>query len=212
MLLKRLFPVALTFSIGLLVLLSFVLPGVGAFGISLLDVRTILVQWAVVLAAGALVLGFFNLIGVHARRIRQGQGVLFSIVLIVSALITIGLWIGSLLRGDSPALVLDGAFNLIIAPTQAALGILLAVLLAVVGFRALRVRRTVGMLLFVLTAVVVALTQPVVPVTEVLRPVRELIFDPITTGSLRGLLLGVALGGIAFGVRLIVGADKPQGD
>lgn len=212
MLLKRLFPVALTFSIGLLVLLSFVLPGVGAFGISLLDVRTILVQWAVVLAAGALVLGFFNLIGVHARRIRQGQGVLFSIVLIVSALITIGLWIGSLLRGDSPALVLDGAFNLIIAPTQAALGILLAVLLAVAGFRALRVRRTVGMLLFVLTAVVVALTQPVVPVTEVLRPVRELIFDPITTGSLRGLLLGVALGGIAFGVRLIVGADKPQGD
>jgi hypothetical protein len=211
MLLKRVLPVALTFAIGLLVLISFVVPGFGLFGVSMLDLRRLLIQWAVILAAGALILGFVNLIVVHARRIRQGQGVIFSVVLIASALITMGLWFGSLLRNDPSNVVLDGAFNLVIAPAQSALGVLLAVLLAVAGFRALQMRRTVGMFLFVLTAAVVALTQPVVPLTELLRPIRDLI-DPITTGSLRGLLLGVALGGVAFGLRVLVGADKPQGD
>lgn len=211
MLLKRVLPVALTFAIGLLILISFVVPGFSLFGVSMAALRRLLVEWAVILAAGALILGFINLIVVHARRIRQGRGVIFSVVLIASALITLGLWFGSLLRNDPSNVILDGAFNLVVAPTQSALGVLLAVLLAVAGFRALQVRRTVGMFLFVLTAAVVALTQPVVPITEVLRPIRDVI-DPITTGSLRGLLLGVALGGIAFGLRVLVGADKPQGD
>jgi hypothetical protein len=88
----------------------------------------------------------------------------------------------------------------------------LGILIAVAGFRALRVRRSVGMFLFVLSAIVVALTQPIALFGDILGPIRVLLIDPITTGSLRGLLLGVALGGIAVGLRLLVGADKPQGD
>ena len=212
MLFKRLLPVALTMAIGLLVLASYLAPDLeirigGNQPYTLAVLRAILVEWGVILAAFALLLGFLNLLAVHYRRIRRGQGVLFSLALIVSALVTLGLWIGSLLQRDTA--FLDGVFNLIIAPAQSALGALLAVVLAVAGFRALRQRRSFGMLLFVLTAVVVALPQPATLFREVLGPIRTAVIDPITTGGIRGLLLGVAIGRLAVGVRILVGVVKP---
>lgn len=211
---RRILPVALTAGIGWLVLVSLLLPGlvIPVVNVPLTEVRALLLEWAVILAAGALVLGFINLIAVHIRRIRQGQAILFSAVLIVSAVLTLVWWALGLTRGDPPMLFLDVVFNLIIAPMQSALGALLAILLAVAGFRALRVRRSVGMFVFVLTAVIVALTQPAALFREFLEPIRAGLIDPITTGSLRGLLLGVALGSIAVGLRLLFFADRPQGN
>ncbi|HEY4691007.1 MAG TPA: hypothetical protein VIK33_16980 [Anaerolineae bacterium] len=209
MLFRRILPVALTISIGWLVLLSF-LP---ILNVPLTPVRALLVDWAVLLAAIALVLGFINLIGVHFRRIARRENVVYSLTLIASAGIALGYWIGSMVIDQQPPDAgLNRLFTTIILPTQSALGMLLAILIAVAGFRALRVRRTVGMILFVLSAAVVAVTQPVALFGNILRPIREWLIDPITTGSLRGVLLGVALGGIAVGLRLLVGADKPQGD
>jgi len=224
MLLKRIFPVALTIAIGWLVLISFLpLDRSNPLVASLVTVRAILIEWALILAAFALLLGYINLIAVHIRRVQQGESIFYSIALIVSSWFALGLWGGSVLRALQAGLPLenairgmdslDGVFNLIIAPAQSALGALLAILVAVAGFRALRTRRSVGMLLFVLTAIIVALTQPAVPpIGTVLRPIRELLIDPVTTGGLRGLLLGVALGSVVVGVRLLVGADKPQSD
>ena len=223
MLFKRALPVALTIAFAWLILISF-LPLDPSIRVAamLLDLRGVLVKWAVNLAAFALVLGFVNLIGVHARRIRSGESALFSIVLIGSALFTLGLWSAHIVtvmieRGaplttamqDTGFLV--SAFDWVIAPLQSGLGILLAFVLAAAGFRALQMRRSVGMVLFVAAAIVVALTQPVVPLLGALQPIRAIV-DSITTGSLRGLALGVALGSLAFGLRIIVGADKPQGD
>src|SRR3990172_1581199 len=217
LLLKRILPVALRMRFGWFVLISFLLPELtiqsGANQpFTLADLRSHFVDWAVVLAAFALVLGFLNLLGVHYRRIRHGQGVVFSLVLIVGALVTLGLWVGSLLQKAPPMVFLDRIFNLVIYPLQSALGALLAFVLALAGFRALRMRRSFGMLLFVLTAVVVVLTQPAALFGETLNPIRALLIDPITTGGVRGLLLGVALGSIAVGLRVLVGADKPQSD
>lgn len=215
LILKRVFPVALTIVIGWLILISYVFPGLEIrLGTNppytLAGLRAVLVEWGIILAAFALVLGFLNLLAVHYRRIRRGQGVLFSLALIVSALVTLGLWIGSLIQRD--AAFLDSVFNLIILPAQSALGALLAIVLAVAGFRALRRSRSLGMLLFVLTAIVVALTQPLTLFGEVLGPIRAGLIDPITTGGIRGLLLGVAIGSIAVGVRVLAGVDKPQSD
>jgi len=223
MLFKRAFPVALTIAFAWLILISFVpLDPDSQVAATLLNLRRVLVEWAVNLAAFALVLGFGNLIGVHARRIRSGESVLYSVVLIASALFTLGLWIAHILSVmteqrepltgamQNPGFLVR-AFDWVIAPLQSGLGILLAFVLAVAGFRALQMRRSVGMVLFVAAAIVVALTQPVVPFLSVLQPIRAAV-DSITTGSLRGLALGVALGSLAFGLRIIVGADKPQGD
>jgi len=215
MLLKRTFPIALTMSIGLLVLISYLFPGdvIPVVNVTWGTLRRILVGWAVILAAFALVLGYLNLLAVHFRRIRQGQSIVFSIVLVFSSLLTLVWWVLSMARGDNATLFLNTVFNWVILPGQSALGALLAILVAVAGFRALRVRKTVGMLLFVVSAIIVGLTQPVVPpIGELLRPVREIVIDPLTTGGLRGLLLGVALGSVIVGFRLLLGVDKPQSD
>lgn len=223
MLFKRAFPVALTIAFAWLILISYLpLDPDSPAAATLLNVRGVLVEWAVNLAAFALVLGFGNLIGIHARRIRSGESVLYSVVLIGGALFTLGLWIAHILsvmaEQQVPLTVamldpgfLVRAFDWVVAPLQSGLGILLAFVLAVAGFRALQVRRSVGMVLFTATAIVVVLTQPVVPLLDVLGPFRAVV-DSITTGSLRGLALGVALGSLAFGLRIIVGADKPQSD
>lgn len=229
MLLKRIFPVALTIAIGWLVLASFLLrPFVNLDGL-----RAILIEWAVILAAFALVLGYLNLIAVHIRRIQQGEGVPYSVILIVFSVLAFTVWVldvfavtGELQEASRGLPFLDAMsealrrgrflnvmFNLIILPAQSALGALLAILLAIIGFRALRTRRSAGMILFILAAIFVAVTQSAAPpIGDLLGPIRAVIIDPITTGSLRGLLLGVALGAIIVGVRLLVGADKPQSD
>jgi hypothetical protein len=171
----------------------------------------LIVQWAVVLAAFALVLGWVNLMVVHFRRLAARQNLVYSLILIFSAGITLAVWLASWAGGESEA-VLQGIFDQWVAPFQTALGALLALVLAVAGFRALRVRRSMGMLLFVLTAIVVVLTQPLGLLSPALGAFRVVLIDPITTGSLRGVLLGVALGSIAVGLRVLIGADRPQSD
>src|SRR3989304_790237 len=223
MLFKRAFPVALTIAFAWLILISYLpLDPDSPAAATLLNVRGVLVEWAVNLAAFALVLGFGNLIGIHARRIRSGESVLYSVVLIGGALFTLGLWIAHILsvmaEQQVPLTVamldpgfLVRAFDWVIAPLQSGLGILLAFVLAVAGFRALQVRRSVGMVLFTATAIVVVLTQPVVPLLDVPGPFRAVV-GSITTGSLRGLALGVALGSMSFGLLNNVGAAKPLSD
>jgi hypothetical protein len=219
MLFKRIAPIALTIAIGWLVLVSLLLR---PLGISLAGLPTILIEWAVILAAFALVLGYINLIGVHLRRIQEGEGILYSLLLVLSSVLILTLWLVDVVlnaRGQplGEALqrpdFLNRIFDLLILPMQSALGVLLAILLAIIGFRALRTRRSVGMILFIVSAIIVAITQSAVPpIRDVLGPIRTAIIDPITTGSLRGLLLGVALGAVIVGLRLLVGADKPQSD
>jgi len=241
---KRIFPVTLTIVIGWLVLASY-WPGLGSQSIpiggnpsfTLAGLRARLVEGAVILAAVALLLGYINLLRVHFRRIWRRQSLGYSLLLVVGSLITLGLWLGNVILIALPdelrkgllfrdalgqalqsTAFLDTAFGWVISPTQSALGALLAILIAVAGFRALRTRRSVGMVLFVVAAIFVALTQPV-SVTlfgdvagSVLSSIRSDVIDPITTGGVRGLLLGLALGSIVVGLRLLVGADKPQSD
>lgn len=185
-------------------LFSFLIP-------QLTGLRAGLLELALVLAAFALVLGYFNLLRVHLRRITARQNILYSIVLVVTLLVTFGLWFASLLD-NNPAFLDEALFRLIILPIQSALGALLAFVLAVAGFRALRIRRSVGLFLFLATAIIVVLTQPAVGLGSVLLPLRENIVDPITTGSLRGMLLGVAIGSIAVGLRILLYRDRPQSD
>jgi len=214
LLLKRILPVAVTVSIGWLVLISYLLPApiqIGGNPFTLAELRGTLVGWGTVLAAFALLLGAVNLIFVHIRRIQRGQGAIFSLALVISAIGTFVLLVVQLVS-------LDQVFSAVILPAQSALGALLAIVLALAGFRALRQRRTVGMVLFVLAAILVVLTQPLSSILfggvagDVLTWLRTSVIDPITTGSLRGLLLGVAIGSLAVGLRILAGADKPQSD
>jgi hypothetical protein len=217
--LTSILPTVVTALAGLLVLLSFLLP-------PLATLRAILVNVAAVMAAFALVLGFVHLIlGVHVQRIQKGKGAFYSIILIVSAGLTIGLLIFErlVLASDPTRPISTFIFNNVITPMQSSLGALLTIFLAVAAFRLMRRRRTAGALWFLLSALIVLITQIPLPFAinpdgsaanlfgQILNGARNLI-DAATTGGMRGLLLGVALGTIATAFRVLFFIDRPQSE
>jgi hypothetical protein len=104
-------------------------------------------------------------------------------------------------------------FNYFLQPLEATLFALLAIFLATAVFRAFRVR-DLETFFFVLFAVIVLLGQ--VPIGLYLWPelpiIKDWILEVPTLAGVRGILLGVALGTIASGLRILLGADRPYTD
>lgn len=192
--------------VGLLILLGYFLP----FD-QLQSLKETLVQWAVYLAAFALLVGVVNLVKVHwSKAMRRKTGGLYSIILLVSLGITIVV-AGYFGPTSSPSMWI---FNNIQLPIEISLVALLAVVLAVVGVRLLRRRPDLPSVIFFVTVLFVLMgTAPLFFVGEVpiLSNIRDLIVQVPTVAGGRGILLGVALGTIATGIRIILGADRPYG-
>jgi hypothetical protein len=168
-----------------------------------------LVSWAAIVIAFALLLGFANVISVHWNRIRtQKPGSLYSVVLLVSLL-------GTLILGYGGPTSKSGQFifDFILQPLEATFFALLAIFIATAAFRAFRVR-DLETFFFVLFAVIVLLGQ--VPVAIYIWPelpiIKDWIIDVPTLAGIRGILLGVALGTIATGLRVLIGTDRPYTD
>lgn len=206
---QRILPASVAVGVGILVLAGYLVPWP-----FLAAVRDELVRWAVILAAFAWILGFFNLLRVHLGEMRR-KGGLYSFVLILSALLTLALSLGASLSAPLRPLG-DWWFQYVLAPLQATVFGLVAVALAVAAFRLVRNRRAVGTLVFLLSALVVLvgaipLTFPL-PLGEWLAPFRDWWMKVPTTAGIRGFLIGVALGTLLIGVRVLVGADRPYGE
>ena len=168
-----------------------------------------LVSWAAIVIAFALLLGFVNVVSVHLNRIQtQKPGRIYSIILLLSLL-------GTLIMGRSGPNSANGQFifEFVLLPLEATLFALLALFIAAAAYRAFRVRN-LETLFFVIFAVLVLLGQ--VPIGIYLWPdlpvIKDWILNVPTLAGVRGILLGVALGTIATGLRVLIGADRPYTD
>lgn len=168
-----------------------------------------LVSWAAIVSAFALFLGFANVVSVHWSRVRtQKPGAMYSIVLLLSLFGTLGLGLGGPLSANSQFI-----FNYILQPLEATFFALLALFVATAAFRVFRVR-SMESFFFVLFAVIVLLGQ--VPVSIYLWSefpvIKDWVLNVPTLAGVRGILLGVSLGVIATGLRVLMGADRPYSD
>jgi hypothetical protein len=197
-------PTIITGIAGLVVLLSYIFPVD-----SLAQLRIVLVNIAVIVAGMALLLGFFRLLNFHLRRVQQRRSGYSLVALVVAIVVLIVLAADRLLNLNLGAAAF--VFNAIIAPIQGSLGALLAIFLGVAAVRMAQRRRTWGTLWFLLSAIVVLLTQIPVTADSVLLPIRQF-FDALASGGLRGLLLGVALGTMAVAFRVLLAIDRPQSE
>ena len=203
-------PTVITGVVGVIVFATFLIPASSPPDSLLYKITTWrmpLVQIAVVIAGVAVLLGFIRLLSVHLQRIRRRKGIVYSFILIFSALVTL---VVTLLPGDTANMAKAVVFNDVIVPMQSALGALLAVFLALAAFRMLRRRRTFGSFCFLLSALVVLVTQVPIDVPA-LTTVRQFV-DAFTTGGLRGLLLGMAIGIVATAFRVLLFIDRPQSE
>jgi len=103
-------------------------------------------------------------------------------------------------------------FLSVILPMQSALGALLAIFLGLAAVRMLRQQRRWATVWFLLSALIVLITQlPLEGLPPWLNGLRTLI-DAATTGGLRGLLIGVAIGTLATTFRVLLLIDRPQSE
>jgi hypothetical protein len=181
----------------------------------IMEFRQLLMQWAVLLAAAAIFMGLINLFIVHWNKVNdQTAGWAYSAILIFFLMVSLAL--GLIFGPDFEVMFL--LFNYIQLPVEAALMALLAISLVVAGFRMISRRRDAYSILFVLTAVIVLLGNSPwligseAGIARLIGNVRAWVSQVWSTGGARGILLGVALGAVATGLRVLMGTERPYGD
>lgn len=193
---STLLPTAVAVSIGALVLLDVVtdVPFLNALG-------ALLVEYGVIVAAFALLLGLLNVLRVHGGKVQaREEGWPYSAILLITtlALVAIGLVTGP--NGSAMAWTLDN----VLLPLQSTFFSLLAFFFLSVAYRALRVHSIESALLVGSAVIVILGATPVGGwFGPYLTGLREALLAVPATAGARGLLLGIALGTIITGLRLI---------
>jgi len=204
---KRVLPTAIAMATGFLVLLDFFFDNLylNALGVTLIN-------WVVIIAACALILGFLNVLAFHLRKIIQRQeGWLYSIALLVMAgTVLLGGLIN--LQGYRAPLV-KAIFDYVQTPLQATIFSLLVFYMASAGYRAFRARNLETFLLVGACLVVLVGQAPLARyIWEQLPALKDWVLGVPATAGARGIVIGVALGSLATGVRLLVGFDRPYSE
>lgn len=177
-----------------------------------------LLNWGIIVAAFALVLGIGSLLRTHIEKIRRQRADWpYSVVAIASFVLmcVVGLFYGT---GEGSGF--DWIFRHIQVPLDATMFSLLAFFIASAAFRTFRARSVEATLLLV-AAVVVMLgrvpgtlivllgeTGPGLWLHAMMPDVSEWIMDFPTVAGKRGIIFGVALGAIATALRVILGIER----
>ncbi|MGC8879552.1 MAG: hypothetical protein ACP5R2_10030 [Anaerolineae bacterium] len=204
--LARLISVPVAIGVGLLVLASYFIADTRLDALA-----NRLVYIASIVAAFALFLGLANLARFHLGRVRaRCPERPYSFILLVALASTLAL---GFIGGGPNSRWVQCLFDNVLFPLQAALYSLLAFFIVTATYRAFRVRN-VESALFVIFAIVVLLGQTSAGALlwEELPAIKDWIFDvPVLAGT-RGILIGVALGTLATGIRVLLGVDRPYVD
>jgi hypothetical protein len=200
----RVFTAVFAIASGIIVLLGYFFP------IAQLDqLRLQLIDWAIIIAGMAVLIGIYNLVAVQMEKIRARQkGSLYGVLLILSLILTFGL--GLVLGPNDPLMRL--AVDAVIVPVEASLMAILAVTLIYASIRLFRRRVDLTTVLFLLTAMLFLIAIMPTPFGPIPGDWIILQFGGmLSRGGTRGLLLGIALGTLLTGLRVLFGIDRPYG-
>ncbi|HEX9019616.1 MAG TPA: hypothetical protein VF806_10535 [Anaerolineaceae bacterium] len=209
-------PVATAFAIafGLIVLLGYFIP-TGATSpalVGLMYFRSLFIDWAVVLAAFAALVAILGLANTHWRKLRALRNpdrysfftlFFFALTLVFGIVVYFRFW-------GSPA----DFQNIVIyiqAPVEASLMAVLAVTLTFAAVRLFQRRRGLLPVVFIISVLAFLLLNSGLLAgaqnSLVSIALGVLQFLPVAGG--RGILLGIALGSLMAGLRILFGADRP---
>jgi uncharacterized membrane protein len=213
--LKRTLPAALAIAVGLFVLVALLLP------VPLLSaIGTYFIDCAVIIAAFALFLGLLNVLRVHLGHIRERTKTWpYSVVLLVALVLVLVVGVVTLMpsqadqsRPSGPSHpAMQWIFTNVMVPIQATFGALLAFLTLAAAYRLFRLRNAQSAVLLVVALLVLA-GQASFGLLPVLPQIRDWILDVPALAGMRGILLGVALGTVLTGIRLLLGVERPYSD
>jgi hypothetical protein len=202
---------AIAIGVGIIVLAGYFIP-------SIESVRFIFLRTGLVLAAVALLVGIINLTSVHIKKMgRENENSGYSLILLISLLVT--LVVGSIdmvqtyLVGQPNFRMTGWVFTNIQLPIETSLLAVTAVSLIYAAASILRKRMDMFSIVFFFVVLLILLGSFAIPPSTIpfLGAIRDWILRVPALGGARGLLLGIALGTITTGIRILMGTDRPYG-
>lgn len=203
---------AVAIGVGLIVLAGYFIP-------SFTNIRFILLRTGLVLAAVALLVGIINLITVHIKKLgadHDNSG--YSLILVIALLITLVIGIIDMVQTytiGKPNFQMTGwIFTNIQLPIETSLLAVTAISLTYAAASILRKRMDIFSIVFFFVVLLVLLGSFSIPPATLpfLHVIRNWILRVPALGGARGLLLGIALGTITTGIRVLMGTDRPYGE
>jgi hypothetical protein len=214
---KRLIATLLAGVAGLIVLIDF------ASAVPLVDqFARLMIDWAALLAALALIVGLLSVAAGHVMRVvRRQPDWYYSLVLLAAMLVVIvsGTIVGLVPGGYTlfPSSLVEqpirDIFRAFYEPLAASFLALLAFFSLSAALRALR-RRTADALVILIVAAIVLVVGalPQVQAVPVVGVAVSWVSDYVVLAGARGLLIGAAIGAAVAGVRVLLGFDQPYLD
>lgn len=211
---KRTVPLILVFVFGILGIIPFLIP----HPIVQNTDEFVRSDFLKILYAFALVLGLGSLLKVHFDKIKRKRGNWeYSWVLIITFLITsfIGIFGGVKGTGPLPTRIGNFLFDIqtifmnVEVPLGSTMFALLAFLMASAAYRAFRARSTEATLLLVSAFIVMI---GILPLGDKISPhlpsFAQWIMDVPNVAGKRGIGFGIALGGLATALKIILGIER----
>ena len=203
---------AVAIGVGIIVLAGYFIP-------SFINIRFILLRTGLVLSAVALLVGIINLVTVHLRKLgADSENSGYSLILVIALLSTLVIGIIDMVQtylvGKPNFQMTSWIFTNIQLPIETSLLAVTAVSLTYAAASILRKRMDLFSIIFFFVILLVLLGSFSIPPATLpfLHVIRDWILRVPALGGARGLLLGIALGTITTGIRILMGTDRPYGE
>lgn len=177
------------------------------------QIRSSLLQSAIILAGVALIIGVINMMRVHWVEMRGGKGnKIYHLTFFAGLILTLllGGWFGM----SNP----NGywLYEAVVVPVEASLMAIMAIFLTYLLTKIINRRKDFFSIVFLVTVLVGLLTSAPflgqeIPFIATGNSIVKSLLHLVSNGAMRGILIGVALGSIATGLRVILGSDRPYG-
>jgi hypothetical protein len=195
---------AVAIAVGFLVLLGTILP----FPV-LASIREVLINWAVILAGVGALIAIAHFLRLHIRKVSQPRdrdG--YSLFLIIAFTLTFLFGIFY-----TPAdIYFRPVITSVLVPIETSLLALLAFSLAVAVFQLVRKRKGLSTFLFLISLIFFLLYFSNAFPVHIQSPAIQqglLFLQRLPIAGARGLILGIALGSLITGIRILLGLDRP---
>jgi len=205
---RRNLPLVITFISGMLLIGDFYLrsPATASFNKLVSDWLTFIN----VAGTFAVVIGMGTLTRIHVRKLRQHKEGWYNSVVLLIALY--GLLITGLVLGEGKFTAHPTYaywFNNLYVPLDSTIFSMLAFYIASASYRAFRARTAEATVLLISAVVVMIGRAPIGPaIWSDLGPITSWIMAVPNNAGMRGIMIGVALGVLAMGIRVLLGRER----
>lgn len=174
---------------------------------TLQGLATDLNNWAVVVGAFALGIGAYSLILRHGRMIaRKGQLWPYSIILLGTMFV---FTVTGLITGSITSPEYNWIYSTIVMPISSTLYGMNAFFIASASYRAFRAKSWEALVLLVAAIFIMLKNAPIGGVISPILPqIGGEIWDFAGATGMRALLIGIGIGTLALGLRVMIGQEK----